>query len=236
MALSTPSVLDTAIDNANNSTIVSASISPTAGALLIVCYAGQSSIAGIGATITDGLTGTGSWTHVLVEHDTGDSAYCVVGWALVGPSPGSGAVTFTFDNNLFREVLACVEVTGQHATPVPQSQSGGNALSTLALVLGSSPASDSTVLGAVQSRSGGVITPGTGFTELVDQGTTADVSRLQVQYDETSPDDTVDWSDLNTLGNAGVAIEIAAAAVGGEEFSERSYPRGASRGVMRGAA
>lgn len=219
MALSTPTTLNTTTSTGSSGSFASGSISPTGGALLIAIIGTQVGSASPSqiTSVTDTLTGTGSWTVINSTQGFG----CVgLAYAVAGGSPGSGAVTVNVSPNSARTVLTIVEVTGQHATPVPQNATNGGTSSTLTVTLGSTPTSTSMVLAAVNSRaSTNDITEGTGFTELSETTSTGtNNTDLQVQYDLTSADTTADWSNLNTSANAGVAIEIAEAS-GGPTYS-----------------
>ena len=75
MALSTPTSLNTAVNNLNGSTLTSGTFSPTGGAILVVCWTGQGAPSGVTAAVTDTLTGTGTWTHYQFEQAGGANIY-----------------------------------------------------------------------------------------------------------------------------------------------------------------
>lgn len=221
MALGTPTKLSGAIDTNNTTTCVAPSSSPTGGALLVVVGSAIFSGSGETVTITDGFTGTGSWTKIQTEQGGGSPLRYVVtflAYAKAGTTPGSGTVTATWSSATRDKSITAIQITGQHATtPVPQSKTNGGTGSSLTVTLDSTPASTSCVIGVVADKAqSGSPGNGTGFTQLDEQQTgtgTGDVTH-DVQYDLTSADTTCDWTSLAAEANAAVAIEIAEASTG----------------------
>lgn len=206
-------------------TFTTGSFSPTGGALLLV--SGNVLATGGGLTIssvTDTFSGTGSWTIVQLRATDFQDNTGFIAYATLGSTPGSGTVTVNTSVNSIRTTVDVYEATGQDATtPVVQSKTGSGTADTLSLTLDSTPAADSLVFAAVATRSSSDpdITPGSNFTELgeISSGGTFAQANIECQYDAASATTTVDWSTLPTITNVGVAIEIAAAAGGGESLA-----------------
>ena len=229
MALGTPTLLDTTTESSNDSSITSGSISPTGDALLIVAMVTRTSGGSRAVTgVSDTLTGTGSWTIDVQTVGTAsgyvDVALCT---AKAGSSPGSGTVTVTLSGNSARKCLHVAEITGQDtSTPVQQTKSNTGSGATLSITLDSSPASDSCVMGCNGDALSGVsgdTTPGANYMELADSNLAQGAGNVQneVEYDLTPTSTTVDWSGLESINNAGVAIEInaAGAPAGGDSLA-----------------
>lgn len=218
----TPTVLDTIESSASSTTFTCGTISPSANGLVWV--AGE--ILATGGTLTvDSVTDTfsdvGTWTIVQQNSTALQQHTAFIAYALAGNSPGSGTITVTCGTASIRTSIAFCETTSvDTSTPVLQSTSGTGTADTLEITFGSSMASDSQVIGACASRTSNTnpdVAPGTGFTELTElySGGTFAQANLCVIYDDGGADTTVDWSNLPTLTNIGVAIEIAAAPSGG---------------------
>lgn len=226
MAISTPSLLATASsEDATQTSLSTASISPTGSGLVIAVGFAFDTLAALGTiSISDGFSGgLGSWTtHAIYS---GDGKYAaIIGWCQAGSSPGSGTVTLNFSTNARRSCFSVSEIASgfDTSTPVPQyKQSAVANLSTASITLDSSPSSGSAVVGAITVRedADGDITEGTDFTELADFGSSSgSVGAWQeVEYDLTPADGTADWSGLSTTYALKWAhvIEVAEAAVAG---------------------
>jgi hypothetical protein len=215
MAISTPTVLTQLGQTTTSATITSASVSPAANSLLIVCAGGTHSAGStLSVAITDALSG-GSLTWNDVEHTIGasNSANTVIAWAICGATPGSGAITATWSVSHARRSLFVIQVATGFDTTTPIRQSKVNAQTggtTLTITLDSTPLAGSLVIGAVEHRQGTVATatPGGNFTTLGTQQNAGTGTALHVQYDNASATTAVDWSTLSNVAAAGVAIEI----------------------------
>lgn len=222
MAISTPSVLDTQVSTSTVASLTSASIAPSANALLIVVASirRQATIPHIDS-VTDTFSDVGAWTIYGPAENynaTPDlSGGIAIAVAQAGASPGTGAVTVGWSvTTSARSILRVFEVTGHNtATPVAQSKTNTGILTTLTITLDSTPAADSMVFAAINSVDASGVTNDADFTEIAEtsSGGTND-SYQQEQYDLASASTGVDWSDLNTDTNVAVAIEIKAAASG----------------------
>ena len=215
----TPSArLDSIESTTNTDTFAGNSISPTGGALLVVCIGVLRTQTGdpTVASVTDTFTGTGTWTIVQATQTASNQMVGAIAYATLGSTPGAGAVTVTLDLNSVRTTIDIYEVTDHDG--VNQSKTNIGTDTTLTVTFDSSPASDSLVIGTVVNRvtSDIDVTPGTDFTELGElfsSGPSIQLN-LQTQYDAAGADTTTDWSNLESGACVGVAIEILAAASG----------------------
>lgn len=219
MTVDNPTLLDTTTSSSNLSSLATASISPSANALLIVVI-GLRLASDVTpnlaiSSIVSTLSGLSAWNWVETVHESGgpNEYLAAIAWATCGPSPGSGTITITPNNTLNRWNIHTYEVAGGYdtSTPIAQSKTNTGAASSLSVVFDSAPASDSLVVGGIVDRNGTGITPGSGYTEgaetTVGSGPSA---MLQSQYKNGSATDTVSWSTLFGLSSAAAAIEIAA--------------------------
>jgi len=227
MAISNPTLLDTqTLQTADQ--LNSASISPSANALLIIVHC---VLASSGSGWTDRVSDSfganlGDWTSVDVEIDGAASVHMWMHYAQAGAKPGSGTVS-VYPSAGDKQIMFVLELTGHNTTsPVTQykTYSSDATPTSPEITLDSSPASGSLVLGAIGGGVGTTssdATSGTGFTELADKwvGTTG-VTSCAVQYDNGGADKTCDWS-LSNYGQTitGIALEIAAADSGGTAHS-----------------
>ena len=220
MAISNPTLLDTqTLQKADQ--LNSASISPSANALLIIVHCVlASSSSGWTDRVSDSFgANLGDWTSVDVEIDGAATVHMWLHYAQCGATPGSGTVS-VYPSAGDRQIMFVLELTGHNTTsPVTQykTYSSDATPTSPEITLDSSPASGSLVLGAIGGGVGTTpsdATSGTGFTELADTrvGTTG-VTSCAVQYDNGGADKTCDWS-LSNYGQTitGIALEIAAAA------------------------
>lgn len=219
MPVATPTVLDTVAVNASSTTIASNSISPAGNAFLLVtvsAFGGNASLpASIGETFSPNL----SWTQYSVEQGSGTRSTVAIFVAQTGATPGSGVVTVTLNAASARRVLHVVQIASGFNTSTPVTQSKTNTGTTAATVtLDALPAATSLVLGvlSINGTTSPRATPGATFSELVETGISS-TSAQEVQYDNASAPQTVDWSTQSgTWTQTGVvALEIAEAAAGG---------------------
>ena len=220
MAISNPTLLDTKTLR-TSSALNSASISPSANALLIIVHC---VLASSGSGWTDAVSDSfganlGDWSSVGVEIDGATTTvHMWIHYAQCGATPGSGTVSVDPSDGI-RQIMFVLELTGHNTTsPVTQykTYSSDATPTSPEITLDSSPASGSLVLGAIGGGRGTTssgATSGSGFTELADTrvGLTSATS-CAVQYDNGGADTTCDWS-LSNYGKTitGIALEIAAA-------------------------
>lgn len=216
MPISNPSLLDEfTYSSGGVSSRTGGSVSPSGDALVVVMGAIQrtasTSLTVTGASSAFSVTGAG-WT-VVYQNDSNDSTadLAFIAYAVTTSSPGSGAVTVTTSANAGNWAFDTHEVTGvDTTTPVLQSAQNNGTSSTLVLTFGSALDTSSEVMAAINSKDDTAVTTDPDYTEI----NAHDVLQIyyEGQYNNSgSPDTTVQWSDLNTASNAGVAIEIASA-------------------------
>lgn len=216
-------------DTLGQTTFVTPSFSPPDGTLLkitIVVSDGDGSPAI--TSVTDTLSGTGTWTEDITEAD-GSFARISLWTARAGPNPGSGAITANFES-AGRTSFILAHIKGaDNVTPVSATASNNGTGTTQIVTLAAPTSGNLTYAGICSIGDSTGITPGSGWTEHdEDTSGSPNEARVQTQFALTEADP--DWSDLATTDNAAFAVEIAAALLA----DERSYPRGVQRGILRG--
>jgi hypothetical protein len=224
--------------------------SPTAGALLCVYVFGITNAA---SEITGGAltSSVGSGTNpTLVQHTAGWVTGSAVGSTYtpfatmyyVNALPTCTNLRFICDatDDIYQWFVIWVEYTSfDSGTPFGRwgSDSGSgdtadNEVTTLDQNTGSAIGASSHTVGVlVADGSAGNVAPGTGFTERYEGPSGAGQTLAQVQDDQTSVDDTIEWGAITpTLFEwctLGIEVRHSAAAVTG--------PAGRRRRVMRPA-
>jgi len=174
MAISNPTLLDTQTLQ-TGAQLNSASISPSANALLVIVH---TVLAFSGSGWTDAVSDSfganlGDWTSVGVEIDGAATVHMWLHYAQCGATPGSGTVSVDPSGGAM-QIMFVLELTGHNTTsPVTQykTYSSDATPTSPEITLDSSPASGSLVLGAIGGGPGtdsSGATSGTGFTELAD--------------------------------------------------------------------
>ena len=152
MAISNPTLLDSKpLQNA--SALNSASISPSANALLIIVHC---VLASSGSGWTDAVSDSfganlGDWSSVGVEIAGAATVHMWIHYAQCGATPGSGTVSVDPSDGI-RQIMFVLELTGHNTTsPVTQykTYSSDATPTSPEITLDSSPASGSLVLGAI---------------------------------------------------------------------------------------
>lgn len=207
IGVNNPTSLDTG-GTQDQSSITTASVSPTANSLLVLIVGSVNNPSRTHATPTDGLTGTGTWTSINTA--TLGFGHISAWYAIAGSAPGSGTVSQGLSGGAFRQAWILAQVTGfDRGTVIRESNTGTGTASTLSISL--TDLIDGTMsVGVILSigDSDG-ITPGSGETELVEVTSGgSNESRLQFQYGDGTNDTAVNWSALNTTGNSAIAFEI----------------------------
>ena len=219
MSLSNPTNLTSGGNSTTSTSDTTASFSPT-GDGLILAWVDTLKSGGFttGISISDSFGGL-SWT----QYDPGGIGLLRISLfvAKAPASPGSGTVTFTYNESLNRKCWGVDETTGQDVSEVSENKmtTSDDSNSTLSLTM-TDFATGNLFYGKIGTRavSGDTVTPGTNETEIVEVQSTGG-SRTMGQS-EYGTDTTVDWSGLPTSQeNAAVGIEIVVAA------AEEGQPR-----------
>lgn len=219
MALSTPSLLDTATQGSGSS-LTSGTVSPSANALVLVFFSSSGGVQRTLSSVSSTFSIDGSWvTEQEVDMDAigSDQGTFVLAYAQTGASPGSGTVTVELSGNQGRSALHVIELTGHNTTtPISQSANGSATSGSVSATLSSSPASSSTVIGVGTGADADGIAPDAAFTEIADVGAYSTYTlRLASAYDEASPVDTVTWDNFSLAGNRyAIIAEVAEASSG----------------------
>lgn len=193
--------------------ITSGSFTPAAGALLLALWNETTTDGTPSLTMSVSGFSVGSWTTISAtptDDGFGNLMVCRIAYAVVSSS-AAGTVTGTRRAGTFTmgANMEVIEVTGQAASPVPQSVN--NVLTTvtsLPLNLGSAPAATSMLFSCCQDGDG---TPGTvpsGFTGLASG--TEGFSYANAE-DLASGAQNNSWTGLGNFLSMGVLVEIAEA-------------------------
>lgn len=208
-------------------TYTTASISPGSNRLILVWVLGEVTFGGA-VPVAPTLTGNGL-TYVQVATRVNDSGASLATQRLtlyraMGASPSTGAITITHTAQTGGQrscTWSVVEFSGVDTGGTNGSaavvQSATNSIpdltaSSLTVTLGAfSSASNATAGGFGEARSPGTdVTPGSGFTQLHDTGSTAGNSRLFSEWKSTN-DTTVDATFQGIISSkTGIAVEIKA--------------------------
>lgn len=211
------SLLDTATASGGGGSATSGTLNPGASALLLVAGTAAHSIQDVSvSSVTDTLTGTGSWTIRQRQSSLSSRFVTWWAWAVAGGSPGSGTITVSFSPTALRYAVAWMECASGFDTGSPETQFDDDAGTGDISISLATPAAQAMCIGSFGSRNDSDgITPGSGFSEIadIDSGGSSTQARSQTEYDNTSPDGVVDVTGMGTLNNLGVALEIAPDAV-----------------------
>lgn len=199
----------------------SGSISTTSGSLVVVA----ASMHGVTPVTALTLTDTAGWTWVKIYGDVGLSAGIAAGEAAVWVAISNGSantITVSPDQDSLRETMSVTEFPADNGMLIPSTTPNNTGTNTgtnptePSVTLTTTPPSHGQV-GVVFSGNGDAMTPGTGFTELVDLQTAAgNDCAQQVQYDLTAPSDGVsDWTGITGESWVAFTMEIQEDSGGG---------------------
>lgn len=214
------SVLTQSTSTANVTNYTTASVTPTADALVLLATVAtrNSTVCSDNDIVT--VTGNGL-TWVNVNRQCLSSAVSPVQtvelWRTMGAAPSTGAITFDFSaTTQLNAAWAIIECTGTDTTGTNGSgaivQNAINLIepgTSLTMTLGAFGGAGNATLGAFGLATNQAVTPGSGFTELAEQQNTEGTT-LQVQW-RNDNDTSVDAS-FSSIDAGGIAIEIKAAA------------------------
>lgn len=199
-----------------------ASVSPKAGKLIILCvYSTLADTPNIPTISGNGLT----WTQVVTKtNNLGNNRNRITMFrALSSTAPTSGAITIGFSGQnqsrcgwSLTEFSNVVKTGTNGADAIVQSASDTNEAATNFTVTLSafSKASNATFGFASAGADGLTIGAGTGFTELGEHTIAVSEQTIQAQWRKDN-DTTVNWTVANNELWVGVAIEIAESTPGG---------------------
>ncbi len=180
------------------------SLSPNSLNFVIVSY-----LAGSAALVPPTLTLTGTHTGLLSpwdkvaerKHDAATDT-CIALWtARTGSSPTSGTLTLTGDAAFTQAVVGvCAWPSLGTNGNLVQVTTGTNTAADISLALATPLTTGNVILGALNSRASQGVTPGTGFTELLDLPSSASSNaHLQIQYKLSSTNGTSSWAGAEAL-------------------------------------
>lgn len=196
---------------------VTASVSPTAGKLVLCNVYVQE---GAGTPPVPTLSGNSlTWTNT---GDRTQGAVRVFTFRAVAANPTSGAITIDFSGNTQSDCMWIVDeiagldlggANGANAIVQTAGNSTGGATS-LTVTLAAFSNTENATYGFTMMINSPVINPGTGFTEIAEA---SGPHSVQTQW-KNSNDTTVDWSWANSSIAAAVAFELKPAPLKGGIF------------------
>jgi hypothetical protein len=191
-------------------TVVTSSVSPAAGSLLMMWTAAAKT----GGLTVSGISGFATWSKVTSK--TVSSSTEMELWTCqCGASPGSGTVTITFSaSGSASEGYDLWQVTGHNAgTPLVTSNT-----QTVAAASGTSPAVTFSTAADTLNRfafavcAAGLVTetPGTNYAELTDASYSGPSVSLETQLSADSTDVSATATPSASVNTAGIGVEINA--------------------------
>lgn len=171
------------------------------------------------------LSDTASWTWVKIYGDVATAAGIATGRSAVWVAISNGSsntITVTPNQDSLRETMSVTEFPADNGVLIPSTTPNNTGTNTgtnptePSVTLTTTPPSDGQI-GVVFNANGDAMTPGTGFTELVDIATTSgNDCAQQVQYDLTAPSDGVsDWTGITAESWYAFTMEIQEDSGGG---------------------
>lgn len=188
------------------SSFATASIAPTANALVCVWVAGVSSSSSATTVTGNGIT----YNLILVAHP---GAFAFGLFAGSAASPSAGAVTINFDASQSGCVYRVEEWTATATPAVRQTKSGFDASGTAtsaAITLDAAPQATSATALLLGKSNSATITPGTDFSETLELSRTSPTRMGFHEYDIVPVDAVCDCSWVTAGTWSGIAAEIGA--------------------------
>lgn len=198
--------LSTAADGTDATSYNTASISPSAGKVVLVAVGNMR----VGTVTTPTLSGASTtWTQVATDNQD-NFTRCTL---FRGVAAGTGALTIDFAGNTQLRCawsiveLSSVDTGGTNgANAIVQSATDNTENTTLTVTLGAfSSLSNATFGAVVVNASSPDITAGSGFTQIAE--TAVETIGIQTQYKLTN-DTSVDWTHNESNDIVGIAAEI----------------------------
>lgn len=201
--------LDSAANDTDGTSFLTASKTPTADALQLLAVARRVASGGLGTVAASGCNLT--WVAVGTQGN-------LTVFRALGASPTTGQVTITTSLTNVCCVHSWVEVTGCDTSGTNGSgaivQSNGNSVGTsgtsIATTLSARSNASNLLYEATAIRANGAVTHPTSWTEIHDLGTSTDTQRCETAWynaDDTAPQTTFSASSNRQI----IALEIAVA-------------------------
>ncbi len=222
------SVLTQSASTSNATNYTTASVTPTANALVLLATVATRNSTVCSDNDVTGVTGNGlTWANIDRQcfSSAGTPVQTVEIWRTMGASPSTGAINFDFSaTTQLNASWAVIECTGVDTGGTNGSgaivQSAKNLIepgTSLTVNLAAFGSANNATIGAFGNATNQAVTPGSSFTELAEQQN-SEGQTLQVQW-RNDNDTSVDasWSSIDA---GGVAVEIKAAATSADTSGE----------------
>lgn len=226
------SVLTQGQDNVNATNFTTASVTPGADRLILLITA-QSRNTATDCANNDITSVTGNsltWAAVNKQcySDAGAPTQTVEIWRTMGASPSTGTINFSVSaSTQINAAWAVVECSGVDTGGTNGSgavvQSAINLIepgTSLTVTLGAFGSANNATLGAFGISDNIAVTPGSGFTELVEELVSDGGNDLGFQVQWRNDNDTTVDASWSSIDAGGVAIEIKAAATSADTSGE----------------
>lgn len=221
MALVGPTLLTADPDTTNAASYVTPSVSPTAGAGLLVGVWNSDGTTAIQPTLTSGFAITGSWTTEVTILSATSQRRLTLFSATASGSPGSGTITADYGGDAQTgAIIIAVEYTGQDTSDFvlqpASNEAGGAGATSLAITLaGALGAATNQICAFIGHNTNEAQTAGGGGTQLAssDVGYTTPDARLSVVSEVN--DNSVSASWTTSSAKLAVACEVVEATGGG---------------------
>jgi hypothetical protein len=214
----TQTLLTSGTNTTNQAVYTTASIAPTANALITVAVLGRRSTGAQTPTLAGG--GMTSWTLVAsVDYDVISTPLSRVAvFRAMSSSPGSGPLTITYPNSQSNATWIVsqwsgVDVSGSNgAGAIVQSGSArGDAVSNLSKILAAFASPADVGFGvAGAGLNGPAVTPGNGFTEIAEP-TSGENNLLEAEWGVNLTNVSASWTAAKNAGLLGIEIKAGAA-------------------------
>lgn len=203
-----PTVLTSNSSITDTNSYNTASVSPGAGRLILACVANNDASGGPDTPTVSGASMT--WTQAATQ-TMGQRRVTV--FHSYSTSPGSGALTISFGSTQNDCLWTVIEWRGLKTTGTNGAdaiiQSAGNTVTgtTLTVTLSSFAHQKNATFGFMYLNDifGVNVSPGSGFTELVDHVGSAHTINAEWK---NSNDTSVDWTNTNSKDMVGLALEL----------------------------
>lgn len=212
----TATLLTSGSTSTDGTSAATASVTPGANKLILLFVATSDGTDPTEAPSS--VTGNGlTWVQVNhIENEGGFRGLTVL--RAMGSSPSAGAITINYAATKTGFIWDVIEIAnvdtsgtnGSGAVVQNDTQQTIGDTTSITSTLGAFASVNNATIGGVQMNStSSAVTPGSGFTELSDDGVATPSTQLQTEFKDTN-DTTVDFSWTGNLSASAISIELKA--------------------------
>lgn len=221
------SVLTQSSSTTNATNYTTASVTPTANALVLLATVATRNSTTCSDNDIVSVTGNGlTWVNVNRQcfSSAGTPVQTVETWRTMGASPSTGTINFDFSaTTQLNAAWAVIECTGVDTSGTNGSgavvQNAINSIepgTSLTVTLGAFGNASNATLGVFGVADNVTVTEGSGFTELAEQLVSDGGTDIGLQVEWKASNDTSVDASFSSIDAGGIAIEIKAAATAAE--------------------